>query len=80
MKDWNIDDRIADVLIFLVIGVVIGLKVTGVITIPWIWLLSPLWGLVAVGFIFALVVGLYMCGLLIIDKIAKRRKQYGNEH
>jgi hypothetical protein len=66
------EDRIADVFIIGAIITVIVLKLTGVITLSWFWLLSPLWGLFALGLIGAVSMTL-MC--LIMNWIQDRRKK-----
>ena len=48
-------DRIADIVIIGSIITVIVLKITNVITVPWIWLLSPIWMLFGVGCIFGFI-------------------------
>ena len=66
------NDRIADVFIIGAIITVIALKLTGVITLSWFWLLSPLWGLFIIGLVGA--VGLTLI-CLIINWIQDRRKK-----
>lgn len=48
-------DRIADIIIIGSIITVIVLKITNVIKVPWIWLLSPIWMLFGVGCIFVFI-------------------------
>ena len=50
------EDRIYDGIIILGILTVIILKITNVITISWFWLLSPLWLLLGIGTILAILV------------------------
>jgi len=47
-------DRIADVAVIGAIIAVIVLKIIGIITIPWVWLLSPIWICFGLGIIIAL--------------------------
>lgn len=65
------EDRIADIFIVGVIITILVLKLTNVITIPWVWLLSPIWILFGIGFIFAFVVTL-IC--LLQEYIHKKEK------
>ena len=65
------EDRIADILIIGAILTAIILKIVGVITLPWIWLLSPLWLLFGVGCILAIAFTLIV---IIEQEINKRRK------
>ena len=63
-------DRVVD--IFLLIGIiaVIALKISGVITVPWVWLLSPLW----IPFLI-MVAGMIVITIwFIIDTIKEKRK------
>lgn len=49
------DDKIVDFFIIGAIITVIILKLTNVITISWLWLLSPIWIPFGVGCVFAFV-------------------------
>lgn len=51
-------DRVADFIIVSTIITIVVLKFLGVITIPWIWLLSPIWGCFGIGIIIALIVAI----------------------
>ena len=50
------EDRIADIFIIGVVITVIILKIVNIITIPWVWLLCPIWGLMGVGVVFAIII------------------------
>jgi hypothetical protein len=65
------EDKIVDIFIIGVIVTVIVLKITNVIKISWLWLLSPIWILLGAGLIFA--IGLTII-CLIDECINKRRK------
>lgn len=65
------ENRIADIFIVGVIITILVLKLTNVITVPWVWLLSPIWILFGIGFIFAFVVTL-IC--LLQEYIHKKEK------
>ena len=54
------EDRIADIGLIMIFVTIIVLKVTNVITIPWVWLLSPIWILFLVGCILAVILTI-MC-------------------
>ena len=47
-------DRIVDGIIIGAILTVIGLKIAGIITISWLWLLSPIWILASIGIILGI--------------------------
>ena len=49
------DDRIIDIFIVVVIAGIIGLKLTGAITISWFWLFSPIIFLFGAGLILTIV-------------------------
>lgn len=66
------EDRIVDIFIIGAIITVIVLKITNVITIPWIWLLSPIWILFGMGLGFAIIITF---GCLLDEYIHKRRKK-----
>ena len=51
-------ERIADIIIIGGLLTVLILKIVGVITIPWIWLLCPIWGLLGIGIVFAILMTL----------------------
>lgn len=69
MFEDDLEGRIEDLVILLGICVVIILKFMGIITIPWIWLLSPLW----LGFAFLVLLTLIILVKNLINSI-KRRK------
>ena len=49
------EDKIIDIAIILGCIAIIVLKIVGIITIPWLWLLFPIWGLFAIGIIMAII-------------------------
>ena len=59
MFEEDLEGQIESLVILLGIFAVIILKFMGIITIPWIWLLSPLW----LGFAF-----LFLLTLIIVIK------------
>lgn len=61
-------DRIADAIFILAIIAVIVLKITNVITISWFWLTAILWIPLLIGCVLALVLGLFFCITILIDK------------
>ena len=63
------EDRFADVAIVIGIIAVIVLKIMNVITISWLWLLSPIWIPLCIGLILSFLLALYFFGTIIIDKI-----------
>lgn len=70
-------DKFTNIVLIIIILVIIGLKIAGVITISWLWLLSPLWGLFLLGVIFAMII-LISCLITnyIKDKKEKRNERY----
>lgn len=66
------EDRIVDIVFIIGVVAVIVLKIIGVITIPWIWLLCPIWGLLIIGCAFAIIITL-VC--LIQEYINEKRKK-----
>lgn len=59
-------------IITLVTLVLVGLKTTGAITIPWVWILGPAWFLMSVGLVVEIV--------KIIDSIIAVRKVAKSMH
>lgn len=65
-----VEDRAVDIFLLIGIVAVIALKISGVITIPWLWLLSPLW----ISFLI-MVAGMIVITIwFIIDTIKEKRK------
>ena len=69
MRERETTDKCADIFIFLADLTVIGLKIGGIITIPWVWLLAPIWVTFLVGLVIACIVLLLFLGSCVIDKI-----------
>ena len=55
VSDGEIIDRIVDAVICLAVITVIVLKICGVITISWLWLLAPLWIPFGIGVVMAII-------------------------
>ena len=66
------DDRMADFLIISIFIILILLKILNVITISWLWLLSPIWILIGIGLLFALVFVVLVLINLWYNKIRRR--------
>ena len=49
------EDRFVDIFIILCAIAIVVLKITNVITLSWLWLLSPLWILAGLGIILCIV-------------------------
>jgi membrane-bound metal-dependent hydrolase YbcI (DUF457 family) len=62
------EDRIVDFFIIGAVITVIVLKITNVIKISWLWLLSPIWIPFGVGCIFAFVFLIVVLIEIYIDK------------
>ena len=58
-----------DILVIALVVLCIALKLCGVITWSWVWVLAPLW-------ICALAVGVVLLGILVYI-VKKRRKRHG---
>ena len=74
-EEYSIFDRIEDIVILIFVIAVILLKLTGLIQISWLWLLSPLWitaGLTIIALIFML---LFAIGINIYDKIKEKKNE-----
>ena len=54
----NIEDRITDIIIVLIVLAIIVLKILNIITISWFWLLSPIWLLFIIGIILSIAFGI----------------------
>ena len=55
VKEEEAMDWIVDIVIYLAIIAIIVLKICGVITISWLWLLAPLWIPFAFGLVLAII-------------------------
>ena len=69
------DDTIIDICIFSVALILVILKICGVITIPWIWLTSPIW----IPFIIGLLIMFSVIGITTIKGIIRLIKERKNE-
>jgi len=65
------EDKLVDWIVAVIAVGIIILKICGVITIPWVWILFPIWGFVLLGMCFCLIV---LIGL-IISRIIERFKK-----
>ena len=66
------EDRLVDIFIFFVAIAIVVLKLTNVITLSWLWLLSPLWICAGIGII--LCIGITIA-YIYHDLTYKRRKE-----
>jgi hypothetical protein len=64
------EDRVVDIFLLIALVAVIALKISGVITIPWVWLLSPLW----IPFLIMTAGMIVITIWFIIDTIKEKRK------
>lgn len=70
-------DRIADVLIIIAFITIVILRIIGIITWPWIWILAPIWGLLGIGFIGAIIfLIIYNINNYIQNKRRKKNERY----
>jgi len=70
------EDRIADICIIGVIITIIVLKLTNVIKISWLWLLSPIWILFGTGIILAIFITIAcLIKTQLIDKKEKENER-----
>jgi hypothetical protein len=51
----------------------IGLKLTGYISWPWLWVLAPIWAPIALVFAFILLGGIVYGILTVLKKVLKNR-------
>lgn len=64
------EDRIVDLALLFAIVAILVLKIIGVITISWIWLLAPIWIPLGLGIILLII---FMIMFLIYTLSNKRR-------
>jgi len=69
MFEDDLEGQIESLVILLGICAVIVLKFMGIITIPWVWLLSPLW----LGFAFLVLLTLIIVIKNLIYNIQRRK-------
>jgi len=50
------EDKVVDIFFIIAAIVIVILKLTNVITISWLWLLSPLWIMAGLGFIVCIII------------------------
>jgi len=75
MNEEKVIDRIVEIGFGIAVIAVIVLKICGVITISWLWLLAPLWIPFAAGIILGLILGIWC----LIDNYRydkKKEKEY----
>ena len=70
MYDDDLEGQLESLIILLIIAAIFIMKFIGIITIPWIWLLSPLW--LGAAFLFLLTFVIIIRN--VINNI-KRRKE-----
>ena len=76
MKRREPFDILVDIFIIGCILAIFCLKIVGVITLSWFWLLSPLWGLFLIGCVIAVIL-IIMCIISVeIDKRRKKNERY----
>ena len=69
-------DRMVDIIIICSFLAVIGLKIAGIITISWLWLLSPIWGLFLIGCIISIILTIACIISIEIDKRRNENERY----
>ena len=72
MRERETTDKCADIFLLLIVLTVIGLKIGGIITIPWVWLLAPIWITFLLGLVIACLVLVFFLGTLVVDKFDKK--------
>ena len=75
MYQKNPAETLTEISIIVGIISIIVLKIMNVITIPWIWLLSPIWILFLLGCIFAV----FYIGIIIIRILIEDKRREKNE-
>ena len=68
------DDRWIDGILIIGIIVVIALKITGVIMIPWIWLTAIIWGPILLGIVILITTFTWYTIEEYIDKKRRMKK------
>lgn len=63
------EDRVVDIAIIVIVIGIIAAKLTGFISISWLWLTAIIWIPLAIGFVIAFLFILTYCISCIIDKI-----------
>lgn len=53
---------------------IIGLKLDGYITVGWLWILSPLWGVIAIGLALLTVIAAFYIALALIFWAVRKAK------
>ena len=71
MYDDNLEEQLESLIILLIIAVVFILKFMGIITIPWIWLLSPIW----IAGVLLILLTLFIVLRNVINNIKRRIKK-----
>ena len=78
MDEQQRSEDIVTAALCLTIVIIIVLKITGVITVSWIWLLAPVWLAFGVGLILAFIFLGYLISKGIIRDIKENRKNERN--
>lgn len=70
----KLGDHIVELFLLVLVAVVIYLKLSGVITLSWFWLLCPIWGTFALGLILSIVFLVLYFIMLFVDKEKKNER------
>ena len=68
MEKYMNEDKIANILLILIALVIVGLKITGVITLSWFWLFFPIIALFILGIVIAVIFAIIMLIYILLDK------------
>lgn len=69
-------DRVINWFLIIAAVTVIILKIVGVIKIPWLWLLSPIWIVLGFGILFIIVIVIIFSIEKIKDKKENKNERY----
>ena len=78
MDEQQRSENIVTAALCLAIVIIIVLKVTGAITVSWVWLLAPIWMALGVGLILGFIFLGYLISQGIIRIIKENRKNERN--
>ena len=73
MRDF--EDKVVDYILLGIVTIILILKITNIITVPWVYLLAPLW----VPLVFGFALMIISLIIIIINAIIKTIKENKNE-
>lgn len=70
------EDRVVDIFFIIAAIVLVILKLTNIITISWLWLLSPLWIMAGLGIIICIIITIMFIFHNFTYKKEKKNERY----